>query len=652
MESVTSPTYASEPTTYSVPSNSTQTTGNFQVDALELIRREKAAWDVGVAFITDKVAFQMRNVIRQMRKNYWGVFEEPNDPYTGRRKIWPPLTEYLVEGAVKNIDLDTKDIGLRAKKSSAQPLAIILRQAVRNYLENIGFGEMLDMLERQATIDGTAVWKTWEETGDDGKKRLCVKLVDLLNFYIDPTVDSIREAESVIERAIAMPEDIAKMKGWMNTTLPNGNLLSGTNMFNRYDGQMPFVPSTTQGQVKMREVFERWGKGPKWLVTGDKKDSEQVELHIVASSNASDWVLHLVEENKKLFSDGSPWRPYEEFWYKKVHGRWYGKGIAEKVHQLQLHLNEIINIRRNRSVVQQLGLFKIRAGSNITPQMISRLVSTGAVKVTDIDKDIAPLEFPQTGLQDSFNDEKQIIDWGQRNTGLYEVSTGDQLPASQPATTSAIQSESAKDEFALIKESLGMFLTRWLKYHALPVIVKQLKKGDIVRLTGEWHEIQQMDEWQVNNLLIEYIEEATKKGQVVDAQKVQFERERALKKLQSAGNDRFFSIDVDFDATQYDVEILITNEEINKSVLVQNLTNLLQLVPPQMQMGIIKEIFDLSGLDPQQFQGTAAGGVGGQMMGQNQPQQSPGQGQPQLQQTSQPMPQQVQRATQPQMING
>ena len=223
----------------------------------------------------------MRNVIRQMRKNFWGVFEEPFDPMTTRKKLWPPLTEFLVESAVKNINLDTKDISLRAKKSEAQPLAIILRQAVRNFLEKMGFANMSEMTVRQAAIDGTVVWKTWEEDGI-----LKVKLVDLLNFYIDPTVDSIREAESVIERSLMMPEEIAKMDGWMNRGTER-KPLAGTNMFNRYDGQMPYVPSTTQGQVKMREVFERWGKGPKWLITGDKNDEDQVELRIVASSNSS-----------------------------------------------------------------------------------------------------------------------------------------------------------------------------------------------------------------------------------------------------------------------------------------------------------------------------------------------------------------------------
>lgn len=626
-------TYASEPTNYAVSGRND--TGSIEVDALELIRREKAAWDVGVAFITDRVAFQMRNLIRQLRKNYWGVFEEPTDPISGRKKIWPPLTEYLVEAAVKNIDLDTKDINLRAKNSKAQPLAIVLRQKLHNFLETINFGELLDMTERQAAIDGTGVWKTWEEMYE-GKKRLCVKLVDLLNFYIDPTVDSIRESESVIERGLMLPEEIEKMTAWMHT-----DGLQGTNMFNRYDGQQPYVPSTTQGQVKMREVFERWGKMPKYLVTGDKKDKQQIEGHIIASSNASDWVLHLVEENKKRCSDGSPWRPYEEVWYKKIHSRWYGKGIAEKVMWLQMYLSEIINIRRNRSLVQQLGLFQIRAGSNITPQMISRLVTTGAIKVTAIDQDIKPLEFPQSGLTESYKDEIQILDWGQKVTGLYDAASGDPLPASQPATTTAIQSQASQSEFVLIKESIGMFLTRWLKYHVLPFLAKNITKGEVVRLTGEWSEIAQLDEWQVNAMLSDYIDNATKKGQTVDPQVIMFERQRAIDKLRRSGNDRFFVMDTDFDPTEYDVEIEITNEEINKSVLMQNLTNMLGLVPPDMQQGIVKEIFDLVGLDPNQFQSS----VGGQQP----PQQQQNPQQPQ-QQTQNPQ-RQIQSAIQTPLIN-
>ena len=123
--------------------------------AISLIKNEKAAWDTATAFVTERVAFQMRNLIRTLRRNYYGIFEEPTDPNTGRKKIWAPLTEYLVEAAVKNIDLDTKDINLRAKTAEAQPLTIVLRAALYQGLDKLGFGELLDMSERQLAIDGT-----------------------------------------------------------------------------------------------------------------------------------------------------------------------------------------------------------------------------------------------------------------------------------------------------------------------------------------------------------------------------------------------------------------------------------------------------------------------------------------------------------------
>src|SRR6185295_8367226 len=114
-----------------------------EAQAVSILVREKTLWEQSYAFITEKVAFNMRNLIRQCRKNYWGVFDEPIDNQTGRRKIWPPLTESIVEAVVKNIDLDTKDVNFRAKKPSAVALTHVVRSIVRHGLDELGFGELL-----------------------------------------------------------------------------------------------------------------------------------------------------------------------------------------------------------------------------------------------------------------------------------------------------------------------------------------------------------------------------------------------------------------------------------------------------------------------------------------------------------------------------
>src|ERR1051326_2706484 len=248
------------------------TDAEIQQEAINLIKQEKTLWETGTAFVTEKVAFQMRNLIRQLRKNYWGIFDEPVDPQTGRKKIWVPLTESLIESVVKNIDLDTKDISFRAKRPEAIGLTGLVRNVVKNELDYIHFGETDEEMERTLAIDGTAVWKTVEYI-DEVRKKKCIKIlpVDLLNFYIDPTAHSIQEAEAVIERAIITEDEAKGMSGWINT-----EQIRGTTNLDRRDGQTNLSFQRT-GETRLVEVFERWGKMPKRLITGNTKDDEYID---------------------------------------------------------------------------------------------------------------------------------------------------------------------------------------------------------------------------------------------------------------------------------------------------------------------------------------------------------------------------------------
>ena len=47
--------------------------------AIGLIKTEKNSWENGTVYVTDRVAFNMRSLIKQLRKNYWGIFTTPLD---------------------------------------------------------------------------------------------------------------------------------------------------------------------------------------------------------------------------------------------------------------------------------------------------------------------------------------------------------------------------------------------------------------------------------------------------------------------------------------------------------------------------------------------------------------------------------------------
>lgn len=544
--------------------------------AIELTRREKQEWEDATAFVTDRVAFQMRNLIKVLRKNYWGIFDTPNDPITGRKKIWIPLTEVMVENVVKNIDLDQKDINFRAKNKRGQAFTEVTRFLAKHQLDKIFFGEILDMAERQLAIDGTVVWKT---TGSK-ETPLRVEQVDLLNFYIDPTAKSIQDTGAVIERAILTVDQFMSMDGWHDKD--NAKLRFDVD---KNDPDNLSVTGTT-GRTPLVEVFERWGQMPKSLITGKFEDKDTyIEGHIVISNIGDQPVVHLIEENKGL-------KPYEEAWYTRVSGRWYGKGVAEKVMMLQLWDNTVVNIRINRSYVSQLGLFKIKKGAGVTPQMISRLSSNGAITVNKMD-DVEQFVM-QEASQASYKDEEIIQGWAERITSAFESVTGESLPASTPATNAILQNRSAKSEFQKIKEGIGMFLQRWMDRHALALIVKGVKPSDIIRITGDDDKYKNIVERVVAYQASQILDEMFDEGITVPPQEIQRAIQNAETRLRS-NPELFVETMESIEADMMDTKVFVTNEEIDVAVTVDRLVSTLSLAP-EFREDIIRQVFDLLGL--------------------------------------------------------
>ena len=561
-------------------------TVDIEAEASKILQTVWTLSEDATAFITERVAFQMKNLLRQCRKNVWGVYDEPIDPTTGRKKIWIPLTESAVEAVVKNIDLDTKDINFKAKNSSSIPFTSLVRSAVRNHLEKNLFGEDLDEAIRAVASDGTVVWKTTERKDDEGEITYKNSFVDLLNFAIDPTARSIKETDMVVERIIMTKDEFDRQQFPLNT-----DKVVPVSTVSRYDQNVNV--STVRASQNYVEVFEGWGLIPTRLLTGKPEDNKLIEGRIVASSNSrGSFIIHKIEKNVK----GK--RPYEEAWFTRIRGRWYGKGIAEKLLMMQLWINTIVNIRINRSYVSQLGIFKIKSGSGLAPQKLSKLAANGYITVDKMD-DIEQFVM-QEASQASYKDEEVIKDWSERVTSAFQIVTGEEMPSSTPATNAILLNRSAQTGFTLVKEQMGMFLQRWLKNQALPIIQKSLTKGEVICITGDIDEINTLDDQLVRYLAYEELERLTNEGKVVDPEMVQIELQSARDKLSKMGSARYSELMGNIDFTEYDIEVYVTNEEFEKSILAQNLLQALQLAP-EYKDAIMAQVFDIMGLNGSQL---------------------------------------------------
>jgi hypothetical protein len=559
--------------------------GNDDIDqiAISIVRTEKQRWEVATAFVTDRVSFKMRNLIRIFRKNYYGVFDQPVDPNTQMEKVWYPLTEMNVEAVVKNIDLDSKDINFRSRTTDGYAMTDVTRAHVKAKLHEMGFGDKIKEFTRDLAIDGTAVWKTYEEYG-----KCQVRKVDLLNIYIDPTSPSIKEAYRFTERGLMFPEEISSMNGWRNT-----NNIVPVEGLPRTDPYWMNRATMVNSNVKMSDVYEMWGKIPLSLITGRQSDEQtEVDGHIVVSGiDGGSPRCHLIEKNLKKSRDGFAVKPYEEAWYTKVPNRWYGRGIAEKLLTLQIYANIVFNVRINRSRVSQLGLFKVRKGAGVTPQMLSRLPSNGVVVLNNLD-DLQQLEVQEVGAT-SYKDEDVVNSLSERLTNAFEVATGESLPSSTPATNAAISNQNAKSGFAIIKESMGIFLCRWMDNHALPILAKELTADEIVRIESDAENFKDLVDRVVMYKASEALDKHFENGYIPSPQELQTAMDSAREKMMKS--HMFVKLVQKVMADELDTIVYVTNEELDVPMTVQNLLGMLHSAP-QFSDAIIKQTFDLLNL--------------------------------------------------------
>jgi hypothetical protein len=560
--------------------------GEIDARAIAIVRGEKQRWEIATAFITDRVSFKMRNLIRTCRKNYYGIFDQPFDQNTNQEKIWYPLTEINVEAVVKNIDLDQKDLNFRAKNPNGFGITDIVRAHVKDKLSAMQFGQMLDDFERQLAIDGTAVWKTYKEYG-----KMQVRPVDLLNIYIDPTSPSIHQAYRFTERSLMFPEEIMGMSGWRNTKDMDKDVPEGVPQTDPYWMNRA---TAMNSNIKAWDVYELWGKIPKSLITGIVADeNEEVEGHIVVSGIdvPGKETCHLIELNTEKNRKGEPLKPYEEQWYTRVPNRWYGRGIAEKLLTLQIYANIVFNVRINRSRMSQMGLFKIRKGSGITPQMLSRLPSNGAVVMNNLD-DLQQFVVQEVG-ETSYKDEDVINQMSERLTNAFEVVTGEALPSSTPATNAAIQNQNAKSGFSIIKDGIGMFLQRWMDSHALPILADELTAEEIVRIMGNEENFSELVDRVLMVKAQKALDDHYEKGYFPDPQEfmdaVEAARERMMR------GDMFVKLVKSIIVDEIDTEVYVTNEDLDVSMTVQNMINMMSIAP-EYRDALVKQTFDLLGL--------------------------------------------------------
>jgi len=133
----------------------------------------------------------------------------------------------------------------------------------------------------------------------------------------------------VIERIVITITDfhqLAKDNGWQNTDI------EGKRQVARYDttSNPGYI---TNSDIFYVEIYRRRGLAPEYLFTGNPQDTKLIATEIICSGTGGNWMFHNISKRKDNRKKG-----YEEAQLNRVHGRWYGEGIAERLIQKQTTL--------------------------------------------------------------------------------------------------------------------------------------------------------------------------------------------------------------------------------------------------------------------------------------------------------------------------
>lgn len=477
--------------------------GKFTKDIVSLVKNEKKNYE--------DASQEIRNKIKKARQNYASEFSNPKTT-TGRIKTFIPMTRWEVDTITPKIFVNEKAVTVLPENEPSFRPAFIADKVLKYQIKQTRFSTEFRNSMYDLGIDGTNVWATFwnferevidpkglsnkvkKFFGKGPKPKVNVltdkigfRKLDLLDCYIDPIADSIQDAQSFIYRHTLPLEQVKRNRLYQNTGDVKG---FKSNVTDTYDSRSTRIwdigKETMEHEQPMVEVFERWGRFPLMWLTNKKKDEGVMIDGVITVADMTTGKPVLLRIDKNPFDHGM--KPFEECWFQKKQGRWYGIGIGEKLIELQSYLNKTVNRQIENEDVLHAGLFKKKRGSGVSAKSIVS-VPGGIIEVDSMD-DLEQLQIRDISqLGDTTNN--RIQSFVERINGASEVAVGSS--ADRSATTSLIKDRNADTRFAAVRGYVNDFLMRFFKQW-LALDRQFIDKKVVVRITGEDAELAEIDD--------------------------------------------------------------------------------------------------------------------------------------------------------------
>jgi len=494
----------------------------------------------------------------------------------GKYKYWIDITAPRIDSEVKNIDFDTKDIKLYSESEKDSGAMMILNLALKKWLrENKQASAINDAIE-EGSGWGNVVWKKTKEGYDK---------VDLKNFYVVNQIAETLEDTPAIEKHILTQSDLRKKKGIWNDEVDDVIKECGNKGFK----------TTPQGTIENKEtlyyeIYERNGEiSEKMLFEAQGKDGGDDDKYVLAKIICAG--LSATDKGGKyiLFAEEISEMPYKEYHRGRYQGRWFRLGITEILFDIQVRANEISNqIARGLEWASKT-IFRTQ-DDLLMNNILTEMKNGDVIKSTDLQQVNVRME----SLDQLIADWNRLMQSADRLCNSYEVVTGESLPSGTPFRLGAMINQNATKLFVFLREKLSQSVQDIFQDWILTDLMKDLKKQDVISLTGDEDGINKFYEILVNGWYLKNLPSLPPHN----AETAMALKQQKFQELQN-GKGNFVKLEKDWlKEVKPRVSVIISGENINLAEEMESLASFITLeADPVRRTALIEMAMKMKGID-------------------------------------------------------
>jgi hypothetical protein len=495
-------------------------------------------------------------------------FEDESD-YNGIPKIFANIVSWRRDTLARFLAFKTRDYRLRPLNPKSKLSTLFLEKELEQFLKKNNIDQLENETAHELATFGSCVWK---------KTKKGAKIIDIRNLFLDPTSEYIENSRFVTIKYFFTPSRLrkkAKENGWdLDATQALIERVKNT----KSAEQQSYEGENSLGSIRSTpyiEVFERWGEVDKSLLTGKRRDEgEMVQAVMIVGEPYLTSVGtegQVIEEGAVLYQ--KEWKkpiPFIDLHIRKSKGRWLGIGAIEPLFPAQERWNELMNQKRVSMLLSSIHLFQTN-DNTVVDNILSDLQSGDVIK-TKLPSAIQPVANEERNLSAFVSEETTWTDIAERISNVSDLITGNQIPASTPATNALLQNQNSTSTFIQMRDRVASRKRAFYVDEVLPQLLSELTDEHILKFTGETEEIRALDEMVKRTVRNQEFIDSILNDKIISPITLDELEGEVGQTLQEQGTERFLKVKEHFyDDLEFEFDMNINNEQEDVATISQNI---------------------------------------------------------------------------------